>query len=47
MRGSEFNFDSVTALFYHLQKISLERGGSYIDFPKWFKNTKATLYPKK
>ena len=41
MRGSEFNFDSVTALFYHLQKISLERGGSYIDFPKWLKNTKA------
>ena len=47
MRGSEFNFDSVTALCYHLQIISLKRGGSYIDFPEWLKNTKATLHPKK
>ena len=47
MRGSEFNFDSVTALCYHLQIISLKRGGSYIDFSEWLKNTKATLHPKK
>ena len=33
--------------FWSLQKISLERGGSYIDFPTWLRNTKATLYPKK
>ena len=29
MRESEFNFDSVNLLYYHLQK----RGGSYIDSP--------------
>ena len=25
MRESEFNFDSVTSLYYHLQKTSLKR----------------------
>ena len=38
MRGSEFNFDSVDLLYYHLQKISLKRGGSYIDSPEWLNN---------
>ena len=42
MRGSEFIFDSVDALYYDLNKISLSRGGSYIDSPKWLKNKKAT-----
>ena len=27
MRGSEFIFDSVDLLHYHLQKISLKKGG--------------------
>ena len=34
MRGIEFIFDSVEALYYNLNKISLSRDGSYIDFPK-------------
>ena len=37
MRGSEFIFDSVDALYYDLNKISLCRGGSHIDSPKWLK----------
>ena len=37
MKGSEFIFDSVDALYYDLHKISLSRGGSYIDSPKWIK----------
>ena len=44
--GSKFNFDSVDLLYYHLQKISLKRGGSYIDSPEWLKNKKATINPK-
>ena len=40
MRGSKFNFDSVDLLYYHLQKISLKRGQSYIDSPEWLKNKK-------
>ena len=46
MRGSEFAYDSVDALHYSLNKVSLSRGGSYIDFPKWLKNKKATINPK-
>ena len=34
MRGSEFIFDCVDVLFYNLNKISLSRGGSYIDSPE-------------
>ena len=46
MRGSEFIFDSIDALYYDLNKISLSRGGSYIAFPEWLKNKKATINPK-
>ena len=46
MRGSEFIFDSVDALYYNLNKISLSRGGSYINSPKWLKNKKVTINPK-
>ena len=46
MRGSEFIFDRVNALYYNLNKISLSRARSYIDFPEWPKNKKATINPK-
>ena len=46
MRGSEFVFDDVHALHYDLNKISLNRGGSYVDSPQWLKNKKATINPK-
>ena len=42
MRGSEFIFDIVDALYYDLNEISLSRGGSYVDSPKWLKKKKAT-----
>ena len=40
MKGSEFIFDSTDMLYYNLNKISLNRGGSYVDSPKWLKNKK-------
>ena len=43
MKGSKFVFDIVDLLHYHLQKISLNRGGSYIYSPKWLKKNKATI----
>ena len=43
MKGSEFIFDSVGALHYDLNKVSLSRDESYIDSPKWLKNKKATI----
>ena len=43
MRGIEFVFDSVNLLYYKIHKESLNRGGSYIDSPKWLKNKKAII----
>ena len=45
MRGSEFKFDGVNLLYYDFNKISLNRGGSYIDSPEWIKNKKSTINP--
>ena len=38
MKGSEFIFDKVDLLYYRCLKISLNRGGLYIDSPKWLQN---------
>ena len=46
MKGSEFEFDGVNFLYYDFNKISLNRGGSYIDSPKWLKDKKSTINPK-
>ena len=46
MIGSVFIRDCVDLLYYHLQKISLRRGESDIDSPKWLKNKKTTINPK-
>ena len=46
IKGSEFVFDNVNLLYYKFHKISLNRGGSYIDSPEWLKYKKATINPK-
>ena len=46
IRGSYFTFDGVDTLYYDLNKISLNRGGRYIDSPEWLKNKKATINPQ-
>ena len=46
MKGSEFEFDGVNFLYYDFNKVSLNRGGSYIDSPKWLKDKKSTINPK-
>ena len=46
MKRSEFIFDSVDSLYYKCHRISLNRGGMYIDSSKWLKNKKATIKPK-
>ena len=33
-------------MYYNLNKVSLSRGGSYIDSSKWLKNKKAAINPK-
>ena len=46
MRGSDFAFEIVNLLYCSLHKISLNRGGSYIDSLDWIKHKKATINPK-
>ena len=46
MRGSEFEFDGANFLYYDFNKTSINRGGSYIDSPKWLKDKKSTINPK-
>ena len=43
MKEIEFVFDSIDLLYCKLHKISLNRGGLYIDSPKWLKSKKATI----
>ena len=46
MRGSDFEFDVVNFLYYDFNKISLNRGGSSIESPKWSKDKKSTINSK-
>ena len=46
MKGSSYIFESIDLLEYHLHKISLNRGSSYIISPKWLKNKGVTINPK-
>ena len=46
MKESEFILDNVEVVYYNLNKISLNRGRSYIYSPKWLKNEKVKINPK-
>ena len=43
MKGSSCIFECIDLLEYHLHKISLNRGSSYIESPIWIKNKRATI----
>ena len=46
MKGSSFTFDRIDLLEYHLHKIGLNRGSSYIESPEWIKNKAVTISSK-
>ena len=46
MKGSSFIFERVDSLEYHLHKISLNGGSSYISHPEWIKNKGIIINPK-
>ena len=46
MKGSSFTFERVDLLEYHLHKMSLNRGSSYINSPEWVKHKTVTMNPK-
>ena len=45
MGGSVFVFNYVQLLGYKYYKINPNRYRSYIDYPDWIKNKKATINP--
>ena len=46
MKGSSFTFERIDLLEYHLHKISLNRGNSYIISHEWIKNKGVTINSK-
>ena len=44
--GSNFVFESVDLLSYHIHKTSLKRGNLHIKSPEWILNKRATINPK-
>ena len=46
MKGSSYIFECIDLLEYHLHKISLNRGSSYIESPEWIKNIGVTINPQ-
>ena len=46
IKGSSFTFERIYLLEYHLHKISLNRGSSYIKSPAWIKNKGVTINPR-
>ena len=43
MKGSSFTFERIDLLEYHLHKIGLSRGSSYIKSLEWIKNKELTI----
>ena len=39
-------FECVKILYYHIHKIKIKRGKSYIKSPEWILNKRATINPK-
>ena len=44
--GSNFVFESIKILYYHIHKINLKRVKTYIKSSKWILNKRATINPK-
>ena len=45
IKGSDFAFGGVNLMYYDFNKISLNKGGSYIESAKWIKDKKSTVNP--
>ena len=46
MKGSDFIFNGVNYLFYDLNRITISKGGSYIESPKWLKDKTCAINQK-
>ena len=43
MRGSDFVFDAINNIYYDFNRITIGKGGSYSESPKWLKDKKCTI----
>ena len=46
MKGSDFIFNGINYLYYDLNRITISKGGSYLESPKWLKDKKCTINQK-
>ena len=46
MKSSDFIFNGINYLYYDLNRITISKGGSYIESPKWLKDKKCTINQK-
>ena len=46
MKGSDFIFNGINYLYYDLNRITISKGASYIESPKWLKDKKCTINQK-
>ena len=46
LKGSDFIFNGVNYLFYDLNRITISKGGSYVESPKWLKDKKCAITKK-
>ena len=46
MKGSDFVFNGINYFYYDFNRVSISKGGSYIDSPKWLKDKKSTINQK-
>ena len=46
MKGSDFIFNGINYLYYDLNRITIRKGGSHIESPKWLKDKKCTINQK-
>ena len=46
MKGPDFIFNGINYLYYDLNRITISKGGSYIEPPKWLKDKKCTINQK-
>ena len=46
MKGSDFTFNGINYLYYDLNRVTISKGGSYIESPKWLKDKKCCINKK-
>ena len=46
MKGSDFVFNGINYFYYDFNSVSISKGRSYIDSPKWLKDKKSTVNQK-